>query len=89
MKKDEIFQVIKNNTMNILPNLSTEIITIEKRLKDLGANSIDRMEILVNSMEDLNIKIPLIELGMANNIKELVDVLYKKISLVEDIPVYY
>ncbi len=78
MNKDEIFQIVKKNTLEILPKVSKEMIMIEQRLKDLGANSIDRVDIVTQTMEDLAIKIPLVELAQAENIQELVDLLYEK-----------
>jgi polyketide biosynthesis acyl carrier protein len=48
--------------------------------KDLGANSIDRMDIVTQTMEDLAIKIPLVELAKVQNIQELVDLLYEQKS---------
>jgi len=78
MTKNEIFQIVKKNTLEILPKVSEEMITIEQRLKDLGANSIDRMDIVTQTMEDLAIKIPAVELAQVQNIQELVDLLYEK-----------
>ena len=46
MTQDEIFEIIKNNTLEVIPELEADSITIEESLKNLGANSIDRMEIL-------------------------------------------
>ncbi len=78
MTTDQIFQTIKKNVIEILPDIQQEKITIEKRLKDLGANSIDRMEIVTMTMEDLELKVPLIEFGDVNNIEGLVNVFYEK-----------
>lgn len=77
MTKNEIFQIIKKNVLEILPKIPEEIITIDQRLKDLGANSIDRMDIVTRTMEDLAIKIPLVELAGVQNLQELVDLLYE------------
>lgn len=78
MTKDDIFEVVKNSIMEILPDISPTDIKIQGSLRDLGANSIDRMEIVFKSMEALNIKIPLVELGTVKNIQGLVDLLYEK-----------
>ncbi|BAP56491.1 acyl carrier protein [Thioploca ingrica] len=78
MTKDEIFQIIKKNTLEVLPKVAPEMITIDQQLKNLGANSIDRMEIVTLTMEDLNIQIPAVELGKTYNLQSLVDLLYNK-----------
>lgn len=77
MTQDEVFQAVKKVTMEVLPFLPAKEVTIEKELKDLGANSIDRMEVVTRSMEDLGLKVPLVEFGKVKNIKGLVDVLHK------------
>lgn len=78
MTRDEIFQIIKNKAMQVLPDLRPDEITMERRLKDLGANSIDRMEILTMTIEELGLKGPLVELGRVDNLRGLVDVLHER-----------
>ena len=80
MGREDIFNIVKRNTLEVLPELSSEMITIEKRLKDLGANSVDRMEIVTMTLEELKLKIPLVELGKLSNIEELVDFLHDRIN---------
>jgi polyketide biosynthesis acyl carrier protein len=54
---------------------------MEQSLKDdLGANSIDRMDIIVQSMNDLKVKIPMIEFGRLKNIEGIVEVLFANLS---------
>lgn len=71
---EEVFNVIKNNIVSVLPDIKPEQIKKEGSLKDLGANSLDRNEIIIQSMQDLGVKIPLVELGKANTIQELVKI---------------
>lgn len=73
-----VFDVVKKSILEILPDIEANDIIIEESLKNLGANSIDRMDIVINSMEALEIKVPLVEFGNAKNIQGLVDVLYEK-----------
>lgn len=80
MTKPEIFEILKQNIQYFLPDISEELITIEESLKNLGANSIDRMEIITKTMEDLQVKFPLVELGKLTNIEGLIDFLYEKVS---------
>lgn len=78
MTKDEIFQVIVRNCREILPELKAHRFQPQERLKDIGANSIDRAEIIAMTMESLSLNIPRVELFGAKNIGELVDVFYDK-----------
>jgi polyketide biosynthesis acyl carrier protein len=83
MSKDDIFEVVKSNIVEILPGIPKDDIKIEERLKDLGANSIDRMDIVIKTMEIVGVKVPLVELGLVSNIQGLVNVLHeKKMALV-------
>ncbi|NVO12351.1 MAG: acyl carrier protein [Bacteroidales bacterium] len=75
MSKEYVFGIVKNAIMEVLPDVNPEMITIEKALKDLGANSIDRMEVVTMSMEELGLKIPLMSFAQVGNIEGLVDVL--------------
>lgn len=80
MTKDEIMRQIKLVIMEVLPSVVEESITIDKSLTELGANSIDRGEIVLNSMMDLGIKVPLVEVGVLKNIGELVNFYYSKLE---------
>jgi polyketide biosynthesis acyl carrier protein len=75
MSKEHVFETVKNVIIEVLPDVDSDLIAIEKQLKDLGANSIDRMEIVTMSMQALEIKIPLMSFAGVNNIEGLVDVL--------------
>lgn len=81
MTKDEIFQIIKENIIEIIPELSDRKIHPEDSLKMLGANSVDRAEILIKSMASLKVKAPLIEFAQAKNINDLSEILAKYVNL--------
>lgn len=78
MNYNEVFQIVKTNIVEVLPFLAGKEIPIEKSLKDLGANSIDRAEVVTLSIEALGIKVPMVEFANINNIRGLVDLLYEK-----------
>jgi polyketide biosynthesis acyl carrier protein len=77
LDKEEIFNVIKSNTVRILPDVRPEDVTIEASLTDLGANSIDRVEIVMYSLQELGLKIPTPELHGLKNLKGLVDLFHR------------
>ena len=74
MTKDDVFAVLKNY---ILEQLEDEVeeseITIKKSMLDLGANSLDIVEIVSNTMRELQIKIPRDELAKIDTMEGLVD----------------
>ena len=46
-------------------------------MKDLGANSLDIVEVVSRSMRELKVKVPRAELAKLTNIDGLVDLLYE------------
>jgi len=75
MTKKHVYEVVKSVITEVLPDIEPELIALEKSLRDLGANSIDRMEVVTMSMQELGVKIPLISFAQVANIEGLVDVL--------------
>jgi len=75
LEKENIFLVVKDAIADVLPDVDTEAVSIEQNLKSLGANSIDRTEIVMSSMEKLGIKMPLVSFGGVENIEDMVDVM--------------
>ncbi len=74
MTKDQVFGVLKKF---ILEQLEDEVneseITIKKSMLDLGANSLDIVEIVSNTMRELQIKIPRDELAKIDTMEGLVE----------------
>ncbi|MFO5491972.1 MAG: acyl carrier protein [Cuspidothrix sp.] len=76
--RDRIFNIIVQNTCVVIPELEGHSFVETDRLADLGANSMDRAEIVMMTLESLSLKIPLIELVSAKNIGKLADLLHEK-----------
>ena len=75
-EKEQIFEVVKANTLKVLVDLRPEDVTIDQSLTDLGANSVDRVEVVMYSMEELNLEVPRAELKGITNLRGLVDLLH-------------
>lgn len=78
MLKDKIFEMIKVNLIDILPELVDETITMEHSLKELGANSIDRAEIILETLEEIQMHISMIKFGKAKNIGEIIEIMLQE-----------
>ncbi len=78
MTREEILNVVINNLKENLDDLEDEEIDPSKSMKDLGANSLDIVEVVSTSMRELKIKVPRSELNDIANVDELVDLFYKK-----------
>ncbi len=79
MEKQKIFEIIVGHARDILPSLETHEFKFGDALKDLGANSLDRSEISVMTLDTLGLRISLVELAGATNIGELVDVIHARL----------
>lgn len=75
MNKNEVFEIIKENILEILPDVEESDITLENSLKTLGANSIDRMDIIVDTMNAMKVKVPMVEFGKANCIGDIITII--------------
>ncbi len=80
MTKEKLFQILTDNVIEVLEDTTPEMITAEKRLKDLGANSVDRLDIVTMIMENLELKVPLVEFAAVESIGDLADFFYAKKS---------
>jgi polyketide biosynthesis acyl carrier protein len=79
MNKEEIFKIITRHTVEVLPGLEAHQFSGVDSFLELGANSIDRAEIWMLTLESLNLDIPLIETARTKTIRELVDFLHSKL----------
>ena len=76
MTKEQIFTVVKKHLMQTVDGLEEASIGLDRSMKDLGANSLDIVEIVSVSMRELKVKVPRSELSKLTNIGGLVDLLY-------------
>lgn len=79
MKREEIIEVVKRHICEVIPEIEESDIKLSDSLSDIGANSVDRAEILMLIMEGTSLQIPRVELFGAKNIEELVELLYEKL----------
>jgi polyketide biosynthesis acyl carrier protein len=80
MIKEELFAIVVRHACEVLPDLEAHEFEPTDRLVDLGANSVDRAEIVMMIMESLSLRIPRVELFGVRDIGELVDVLHQKLQ---------
>lgn len=78
MSQESIYKVIVNHTRELVPSLEEHSFKMSDSLRSLGANSIDRAEIIMMTLETLALKIPLSELAKAENIGELARLIHEK-----------
>ena len=75
MTRDEIVATLKATIADTLDNVDVASIDTSKTMKDLGANSLDIVEIVSRTMRQLKVKIPRSELNKLANIDALIDLI--------------
>jgi polyketide biosynthesis acyl carrier protein len=76
--KNQIIEQIRENLIEIIPELEEKTISNDEKLSDIGANSIDRAELIALTLEQLEKEIPRIELAGAQTINELAELIAEK-----------
>jgi acyl carrier protein len=73
--REHVVSVVKKHLLEGVDGLEEAKIDTTLSMKDLGANSLDIVEVVSRSMRELKIKVPRTELTKLTNIDGLVDVL--------------
>jgi polyketide biosynthesis acyl carrier protein len=78
VSKETIVEVIIRHTREVIPHLERYQLQPSDSLKALGANSIDRADIIMMTLESLCLNIPLVAMAKAENIGELAGIIHEK-----------
>lgn len=77
--QQEVTNIITEKLVEILPELEGQIISCDASFVELGANSVDRGELIMLTLEELNLEISRIEFAGAQTINELADIIIQKL----------
>lgn len=80
LNKQDIFEIVARHCYEVLPELEGHTLKPEESLQNLGANSIDRVEIVTLTLETLSLHTPRVAFTGVNTLGGLVDVLYEKVQ---------
>jgi acyl carrier protein len=80
MNREHVLKVVSKHLMDAVDGLEESKIDPARSMKDLGANSLDIVEVVSGAMRELKVKVPRSELSKLTNINELVDTLLKAAS---------
>jgi acyl carrier protein len=78
--REEITDLVKEHLMDNLEDLDEADFDPDKSMKDMGANSLDIVEVVSCTMRDLKVKVPRSELSKLTNVTELVDLLCRVVQ---------
>jgi acyl carrier protein len=74
-RREEIFVIVRNHLCAIVDSVDPTVVTRDKSMKDLGASSLDMVEVVSCAMRELRVRVPRAELSKVRNIGGLVDLL--------------
>jgi acyl carrier protein len=74
--RDQVLLVVKKHVLATVDGLEDEAFDPSKSMKDLGANSLDMVEVVSCAMRELKVKVPRSELSKLTDIDGLVDLLH-------------
>lgn len=74
-REREIFEIVKQKVVEVLVDVDPEAVTPDRSLTELGANSIDRVEVAMGAMEALDLHVPRTALAGVSSLGELARVL--------------
>ena len=75
--REKVLEVVKGHLVDTIEELEGVEIDPSKSMKDLGANSLDIVEVVSCSMRELKVKVPRAELNKLTDIDALVDMLFE------------
>ncbi len=80
MSEDEIIRIIVGHAREVVPSLQAHTFQPTDSLRALGANSLDRADIIAMTLESLELDIPLTTVAKAENIGELARLIHARRS---------
>ncbi|MEU7475037.1 phosphopantetheine-binding protein [Lentzea sp. NPDC042327] len=77
--REEVFAVLKEQLLEVLPDLDPAAVVPSASMSSLGADSMDRMDVVVGTVEALGIDAALHRFGDAANLGELTELLLEEV----------
>lgn len=76
---DPVFEAVRGSVLEVLPELDAGDVSLDGTLTDLGANSVDRADVVTMSMERLGVTVPVYEFQGVHDIRSLVELLRRHV----------
>jgi acyl carrier protein len=77
MTREHVLGVVKKHLREVVDDLPEDAIDASRSMKELGANSLDIVEVVSCAMRELKVKVPRSELSRLTNVDGLVDLLHR------------
>lgn len=80
MTSEDVFEVVKKHLLDICEDIEPSAVTPGASMKDLGASSLDIVEVVSCSMRELRVRVPRSELSKLTDIGGLADLLQRTLD---------
>lgn len=77
---DRVLAAIRRSVLDVLPDVDPALVTVDRSLSDLGANSVDRADVVTSTMESLGVSVPVGEFREAHDIGSLARLLHRHLT---------
>ncbi|CAM2063956.1 acyl carrier protein [Sulfidibacter corallicola] len=78
MDRHTIFDMVVKNVAEVVPDLAGHDFQLTDSLVELGVDSVERSEIVIMTLENMNLNIPAVQVFGPKNLGELADLLHAK-----------
>jgi acyl carrier protein len=76
VEREQVASVVRKHIASVVGDLKPSDIDMSLSMKDLGATSLDMVEVVSLAMRELKVKVPRTELNKLTNMDGLVDLLH-------------
>ncbi|GAA1415000.1 acyl carrier protein [Catellatospora coxensis] len=80
MTEDSVFRVVRTQICEVMDGLRPDDVTLDDRLADLGADSIDRMDVVAGAQRQLGLELEPRRFAGVSDIRSLVATLHAALS---------
>jgi acyl carrier protein len=80
VEREEVASIVRKHLADVVGDLKPSDIDIARSMKDLGATSLDVVEVVSLTMRELKVKVPRSELGKLTNMAGLVELLHVSVQ---------
>jgi len=78
VSREEVERIVREVITVVLPSVPAEAIAGNQHLRDLGADSVDRVEIILMLLERFNLQEPMSTFSAIPDVDALISVLYER-----------
>lgn len=75
LTREDVFAVVRGNILSVRSDIDPAEIREDRSMTDLGCDSLDRMDVVVGSLDEIGLELQAETFAGVQNIRGLVDVL--------------